>query len=207
MDLSTIAVVAFDCDGVMFDTEATNRIFYNTILEAFHLPPMTDAQFRFVHMATVGEALAHLFQGRVELAEVRRKTSEFDYSSLIPEMVMEPHLKALLQKLTPTYKRAIATNRSNTMAGVLEIHGLTGDFELVVTSSDVENAKPAPDQLHLIMEHFDVKASEILYIGDSPTDQLAARAAQVPFIAFGNPELEADFHMSRLCEVEELLKL
>jgi len=202
-----IRVVAFDCDGVMFDTEETNRIYYNTILGRFGMPPLSDEQFRYVHMATVGQALAYLFEGHVDMADVRAATAAFDYASLIPHMKMEPTLIRVLKALGPHCKRAIATNRANTMEAVLTFHDLTALFELVVTSMTVEHAKPAPDQLYKIMEHFDVAAHEILYIGDSTTDQLAALAAGVPFVAFGNPDLPADAHMESLGEIPPLLGL
>ncbi|SCY33664.1 HAD family hydrolase [Desulfoluna spongiiphila] len=202
-----IRVVAFDCDGVMFDTEETNRIYYNTILDRFGMPSLSDEQFRYVHMATVGQALDYLFEGRVDMGEVRAATAAFDYASLIPHMKMEPSLIRVLTTLAPRCKRAIATNRANTMEAVLAFHGLSDLFELVVTSMVVEHPKPAPDQLHKIMDHFDVAAHEILYIGDSTTDQLAAQAAGVPFVAFGNPELTADAHMDSLDEIPPLLGL
>jgi len=203
----TIRVVAFDCDGVMFDTEETNRAYYNTILDRFGLPAMTDDQFRYVHMATVGEALAHLFEGKVAISEVRAVTAAFDYASLIPHMKIEPNLKHVLTTLAPHCKRAIATNRANTMGAVLDFYDLKELFELVVTSLDVENAKPAPDQLEKIMDHFQVSAHEILYIGDSSTDQLAAQAAGVPFVAYGSPALEADIYMDSLDEIPVLMGL
>ena len=204
---STIKVVAFDCDGVMFDTQATNRRFYNTLLESFKLPAMTEDQFRFVHMATVSQALDHLFKGKVSMEEAKKRAAAFDYEELIPHMVMEPHLISLLKSLAPHFKRAIATNRSNTMEPLMKAHGLTPFFELVVTSTDVKTPKPAPDQLHLIMNHFAVAPQEVLYIGDSPTDQMAAERAGVPFVAFGNPSLKAQTHMNRLDEVAQFLHL
>ena len=203
----TIRVVAFDCDGVMFDTEETNRVYYNTILDQLGLPAMTDDQFRYVHMATVGEALDHLFEGKIAMSEVRAVTAAYDYASLIPHMKIEPNLKHVLMTLAPHCKRAIATNRANTMGAVLDFYDLKVLFELVVTSLDVENAKPAPDQLVKIMNHFDVSAHEILYIGDSSTDQLAAQAAGVPFVAYGNPTLEADVYMDSLDEIPQLMGL
>ncbi|WP_300671842.1 HAD family hydrolase [Desulfoluna sp.] len=207
IDPQKIRVVAFDCDGVMFDTEETNRAYYNTILEQFGLPSMTEAQFRYVHMATVGEALVHLFDGKVEMTEVRAATAAFDYASLIPHMKIEPNLITVLKALSPHCKRAIATNRANTMATVLAFYELDDLFELVVTSQDVENAKPAPDQLLKIMAHFDVSAEEILYIGDASTDQHAAQAAGVPFVAFDNPDLKADGYIQSLAEISTFLGL
>ena len=202
-----IRVVAFDCDGVMFDTEGTNRAYYNNILDQFHLPPMTEAQFRYVHMSTVDQALVHLFQDRVAMPDVLTATQAFDYTSLIPHMNIEPSLIQVLESLQPHCQRAIATNRANTMEAVLAFYELNPLFELVVTSLDVEHPKPAPDQLYKVMNHFDVAAHEILYIGDATTDQRAAQAAGVPFVAFRNPELKADLHMSHLHEILTLLGL
>jgi len=54
-------VVAFDCDGVLFDTEQANRVYYSNILQHFGKPVVTDEQFTFVHMHTVFESLAYLF--------------------------------------------------------------------------------------------------------------------------------------------------
>lgn len=200
-----IRVVAFDCDGVMFDTEETNRLYYNTILGQLGQPPLTDEQFRYVHMATATEGLAYLFEGKVDMGKVRAATAAFDYVSLIPHMKMEPHLIPVLKTLAPFCKRAIATNRANSMEAVLTHHGLCPLFELVVTSKCVANPKPAPDQLLKIMDHFKVAAHEILYIGDSPTDQHAAEAAGVPFVAFSNRDLEADAHMDSLDEIPPFL--
>jgi phosphoglycolate phosphatase-like HAD superfamily hydrolase len=40
-----------------------------------------------------------------------------------------------------------------------------------------------------------------MYIGDSILDQQAARAAGTQFVAFGNPDLEADRHITSFKEL------
>ncbi len=42
--MKNIEVVAFDCDGVMFDTINANMAYYNKILEHFGRPAMTPQQ-------------------------------------------------------------------------------------------------------------------------------------------------------------------
>ena len=54
-------VVAFDCDGVLFDTEQANRVYYSNILQHFGRPAVTEEQFAYVHMHTISESLAYLF--------------------------------------------------------------------------------------------------------------------------------------------------
>jgi phosphoglycolate phosphatase-like HAD superfamily hydrolase len=202
---SRIKVVAFDCDGVMFDTVESNKVYYNGILSHFNKPLLTPSQFDFVHMSTVKEAILFLFQDDHRIDEVFAYCREMSYDPLIPHMTIEPGLKSLLNLLRPRFKTAIATNRSTTMGSVMKYHGLTDLFDMVVTSMDVENPKPHPEQLFKIMERFRAIPDEVLYIGDSRTDEQAAMGAGVVFAAYRNPTLAARYHVRDLCEIKTIL--
>jgi phosphoglycolate phosphatase-like HAD superfamily hydrolase len=207
MNPDNITIVAFDCDGVMFDTAEANRTYYNRILNYFNLPPLTDEQFFYTHMHTVDSSLDYILPDRVlrEKADEVRKT--LNYSSLIPFMKIEPGLITLLNKLRPKYKTAIATNRSDTMDRVIQEHGLDGCFDLVISARDVERPKPFPDPLIKIMNHFSAIPENIIYIGDSELDEKASKAASVPFVAYNNPVLSAELHIKQLREIETLFNL
>ena len=198
-------IVAFDCDGVLFDTEQANRVYYSNILRHFGRPAVTDEQFSFINMHTIFESLAYLFPDEKSLtaAHVFRKT--MDYQDYLSYFIMEPHLVSLLEKLKQRFKTAIATNRSDTMNRLLAAFDLDGRFDLVVTAGDVERPKPHPDVLLKISDHFKILPSEILYIGDSRLDELAAKAAGMPLVAYRNPELSAAYHVNHLNEIEGLL--
>ena len=58
-----IKLVAFDCDGVLFDSQQANIAFYNAILAHFDRPPLGPEAVDYIHSHTVGESLEHLFQG------------------------------------------------------------------------------------------------------------------------------------------------
>ena len=198
-------VVVFDCDGVMFDTEKANRIYYNSILKHFKQPLLTQTQFNYVHMSTVKEALLFLFPDHDRMDDVFEYCRTMSYNPLIPHMEMEPYLMALLRQLKNKYKTAIATNRSTTMNAVMDYHGLSESFDLVVTSLDVIHPKPHPEQLLKIMDAFKVLPEEILYIGDSKTDEEAALNADVPFVAYRNSALKARYHIKDLWEITTIL--
>ena len=206
-DLRSIKVVAFDCDGVMFNSEKANQAYYNQILGHFNLPEMTAEQFAYAHMHTVDESLAHLFNDPQTLAAAQQHRRQMKYMPFIKYMEIEPHLKALLARLKPRYKIAIATNRTDTMPHVLSEHGLEGLFDLVVTALDVTHPKPHPEQLHKIMNFFRIASENLLYIGDSEVDAAAAADAGIKLIAYGNRSLKAAFHIDNLHEVETLLNL
>jgi HAD superfamily hydrolase (TIGR01549 family) len=200
-----IKLVAFDCDGVLFDSSRSNRAYYDQILKHLGRPPMTDAQFAYVHMHTVHEALAYLFEDADELAAVKRYQRGMSYLPFIRDMVVEPYLHELLTQLRPAYKIAIATNRTDTMARVLEEHGLQHWFDKVVTASDVRQPKPYPDQLLLLLAHFGIEPHQMIYVGDSELDAAASHQAGVPFIAYNNPRLTAKAHIQNLKQILSVL--
>ena len=202
-----IRVVAFDCDGVMFDTETVNKAYYNQILQHVKKPALTHDQFVFVHMHTADEAISHLFPDQAEAAEANVYRKQMPYLPFLEKMEIEPYLKPLLRRLRPAYPTAIATNRTNTIQTVLEAHGLADLFDLVVSAWDVDYPKPHPDPLNKILRHFDIEPDELLYIGDSELDQIAAEAAGAILVAYKNPSLRSDFHITSLKEMEQILKL
>lgn len=202
-----IKVVAFDCDGVMFDTTKANMAYYNEILEHFGRPTLTADQFAYCHSHTADQSIALLFNDEKSFSSAQNYRKSMSYIPFLKYMVLEPYLKPLLEKLRPRYKTAIATNRSNTMDRVLSEHGLEGYFDLVVSSNDVDRPKPYPDPLIKILEHFEIKAYNTLYVGDSELDEIAAKAAGVPFVAYQNSSLSANFHIKSLKEIAQILDI
>ncbi len=198
-------VVAFDCDGVMFDSAESNKAYYNQVLTYFGKPKLTHEQFAYTHMHTADESMAYLFDDKECLEKAQAYRKRMTYMPFIRHMEMEPYLKPLLSKLRERYKTAIASNRTDTMAKVLEIHGLEQDFDYVVSALDVPRPKPYPDQLIKIMEYFNVDPEEMIYIGDSEVDEKAAASAGVPLVAYDNPQLSAEIHINSLKELENIL--
>ena len=201
-----VRVVAFDCDGVLFDTLEANRHYYNHILQHFERPPMDEEQLRFVHAATVHEALGRLFgdEAQRQAADVFRQT--IDYGGFLQYLRIEPHLLELLDWMRGKFKTAIATNRTNTMNRLLQEFGLADRFDLVVTSLDVERPKPFPDPLLRILAQFKAAPHQALFVGDSEVDERTARAARVPFVAYGNPSLPAHHHIQSLKDLRTVLE-
>jgi len=200
--------VIFDCDGVLFDTADANRRYYNEVLEKFGKPSLSDDQFEKVHMYTVKQALEFLFPEQKDLEDVYRCMKEIGYRKFIAYMRMAPGLRELLSALRAAgYITGVATNRTDTMATVLEDNNLSSEFDIVVTAADVENPKPAPDQLEKIMKRFDIKPKEILFVGDSSFDMLAAERAGTVFGAFSSPGLRADHHVERMDEIGKILQI
>jgi len=204
--MKRISVVIFDCDGVMFDSRQANINYYNSLLAHFDLSPMTEGQERFIHMHTADESIRHIFRKTPFVDQAHAYAAHFKYKPFIKDMIMEPGLTDLLKMLKPEYGLAVATNRSNTIGEVLESNGLSGFFNIVVSSLDVENPKPNPESIFKIMDFFQVPREQCLYVGDSLVDWQTARAAEVHFAAFRNEELETPWKINEMGKMMQVIR-
>ena len=205
MNTKKSVAVIFDCDGVMFDSRQANINFYNHILSHFGLPLMTEDKEDYVHMHTANESVYHIFKGTPYIEQAQAYRMEVDYGPFIKDMVMEEGLKELLTLLKPKFGLAVATNRSNTIERVLEWNGLHAFFDIVVSSLDVDRPKPHPESLFKILDFFEISPKDCLYVGDSLVDYQTAKAGGVPFVAYKNGDLEADYHANEMMEIVSIL--
>jgi beta-phosphoglucomutase-like phosphatase (HAD superfamily) len=95
---------------------------------------------------------------------------------------------------------------------VLESAGLAAPFEVVVTSEEVDEPKPAPDVYLRAAELLGSPAAEVVALEDSPPGAAAARAAGMYVIGvpyFADLRLEADLVAGSLADeaVREALGL
>ncbi len=61
-----------------------------------------------------------------------------------------------------------------------------------MTALDVKNPKPHPESIEKIIEAFDLKKEEAVFIGDSVVDKQTAASSGVRFIAYKNREIAND---------------
>ena len=200
-------LIIFDCDGVLFDSLDANTAFYNQIRRHFGLEVMSPEETAFVHTATNRDAIHHIMPNDELRAAARKYCATVDFRAFDRFLRLEPDLRDLLEFLGAEYKKAVCTNRGHSVHGILERFNLADHFDQVVTWLDVERPKPDPEPLRLILDTMKVRAADALYIGDAETDARAAQAAQVPFAAYRNRGLEARYHLERLGQVREILRM
>jgi phosphoglycolate phosphatase len=183
---SVIELVIFDCDGVLFDSAQANIAYYNTVLERLSLPPMTSEWERRVHFLASGQVYEEMFGAKSALAaEAHQAARELGYTPFFELMRPVSGLQEVLAILRASYRLAMATNRGSTVPEILRRFGLDQHIELAVGIHDVERPKPHPDMLVRCLRHFGVSPQAAVYIGDAETDEQAATAASMHFVAVG----------------------
>jgi len=187
--------LVFDCDGVLFDSMDSNRLYYNAILQRLGLGPMTPEQEAYVHAHAVHESLAFIVP-RERSQEIPGARAAVDYrAEILPHLKPEPGLYELLGGLRRAgFRLGISTNRTSTMGWLVQRFGLDRYFDPIITANDVR-PKPHPESLNLIMQRWGMGPRETAFIGDSKVDALTAQAAGMRFWAFRNPGLAAELHV------------
>jgi phosphoglycolate phosphatase len=181
----------YDFDGVIVDSSEANEFYYNRLLRHFGLPPVRAEQKEIIQTRTSQEVIELLFNNPTIIEEARVLEKKMDNDEIIPMIQLEPYIRETLEGLKNRYRTAIATNRGKSLPLVLEFHNLDQYFELTVSSSQVQQPKPHPEYLEIILQKFSLSPNQALYIGDAEVDARLAAAAGVPFVAYKNPVLPA----------------
>ena len=187
--------VIYDCDGVLFDSIEANTKLYNDLCALVGRGPMDEEEVKYVHTHTVYEALHFIFRSDegLEKKALELMKEEVDLREYIVYLKMESHLLQALGRLKEDgIIRAVNTNRTTSMKHVMDRFDLWPFFDMVVTALDVKNPKPDPESAEKILQAFNLKREEVVFIGDSEIDQQTAESAHIKFIAYKNREIPSD---------------
>ncbi len=201
-----IKLFVFDCDGVMFDSKPANRAYYNHLLLHFGKPVMDEEELEYVHTHSVKDCVSHIFRQHLDISpdKIEAFRSSVDYSRFLDHFAIEPDLVKFLQTVKNDFRLGISTNRSDTMQMLLDHFHLSDFFEKVMTSANARRPKPAPDAMEEILQYFEIKPEETVFIGDSIIDQLHAQASRTHLVAFKNRSLETPYHVDSFMEILNL---
>jgi pyrophosphatase PpaX len=178
-------VVLFDLDGTLVDSAAV-------ILGSFHHATETVLRRRFPDeriLAQVGGSnlatqMALLDAEHVdELVRVYREHNE----PLQAELATFPGMVEVLAQLKREGRRlgVVSAKQGPTVRRAFESAGIGTFFDVVVGSDDTDRHKPDPEPVLKALELLEARPQEAAYVGDSPFDAAAARAAGVFSVAVG----------------------
>ena len=183
----------FDMDGVIVDVSRSYReairqtagyflkrnVLMSEVGEIKNKPGMNndwDATYSLINKPTLNYGSVKTYFQKIYLGDLINNEK-----LLIP--------KQQLQLLKNKYKKlGIATGRPKQEAEyVINKNNLGKIFDCIVALEDVASSKPAPDSLIAVIKKLYLK--QTVYIGDSPSDVLAAKAAQIPSIFIGKQKI------------------
>lgn len=224
--MSNIAVkaVLIDLDGTLLDTVLDLHAAANDMLRELERPEVSVETVRSYVGRGVPNLVKRLLAGNIAAADdpapapavalaVFQKyyhESNGRHAAVYPDVV-----EGLIALAAKGLKLACITNKAEAFTTpLLERSGLRPHFQVVVAGDTLPRQKPDPMQLTWVCGHFDMKPHEMLLIGDSKNDALAARAAGCPvfIVPYGYNEgedvrkLDCDAIVSSILEAATLIQ-
>jgi HAD superfamily hydrolase (TIGR01509 family) len=182
MPASRYRAVVFDQDGTLI----------NTFIPALHA--YSVACGREITLAEL-EPVAHLGAARNLVSallghEATDAEDDVFHDALAAAVAaIDPYpgiVDTLTSLRTVGIATAVATNSDARSAGVvLGAHGLDLLLDAIVTVDQVSGPKPNPESILLAAMRLGADPHEVVFVGDSPADMVAARAAGALAVAAG----------------------
>ena len=218
-----IAAVMVDLDGTLLDTVPDISAAASRMLAALDLPERTQDEVRNFIGKGIPNLVRRCLQASADAA--RAQALQAEALALFQDFYFEesgrrsaPYpgvIEGLERFRALALRLACVTNKAARYTEpLLEQKGLARYFELVVSGDTLARKKPDPMQLVHICAEFDLTPAQVLLVGDSANDALAARAAGCPVlcVSYGYNEggdvhdLDCDAIVDSLSEAADLLQ-
>ena len=185
-----MALVMYDLDGTLLDTADEIAQAVNLTLNEFGLESVSVDQVR----NWIGHGTGWLMKRAWEEQKGSADTvSDADWDKVMKRFVHHyeatagttstpfPHVLETLRKARDYgVKQAVVTNKERRFADrILEKHGLTDQFDLVICGDSLSVKKPNPAVITHCLNTLGATQGESLFIGDSEIDVSTAKAAGV----------------------------
>lgn len=171
-----IKAVLFDFDGTLIDT---NELIFKSYRKAFKEVLNRDIDdeeiLRLYGRPLYGSLMEYGEPGEM-LYKIYREFNETQHDNLAkPFAGVYDGIQEISDK---GYKIGIVTSkRMHLVKRGLDLIGIAGFFDVIITPDDTQKGKPDPEPILLGCEKLGVLPEETIYVGDSVFDMQAAKAA------------------------------
>lgn len=170
-------------DGTLIDSSAAMTQSVNFVRASIGLEPITKGDLEY-YINQPDQHLPKIFYNTNEYNPAHKELFKEHYLASSCKMIsLYPYVKEMLRELHEKATLGIATNASDffarNMLGHLEILDF---FSHIKGSNNVQEPKPNPQMIEMIIEASSSTKIKAILVGDSIKDEMAAKRADIQFI-------------------------
>jgi phosphoglycolate phosphatase len=202
-----IRAIAFDLDGTLIDTAPDLGASANLMLGRLGRAPLPPSSIPRLIGAGISVFVERVLEETAEdnsSSPIMRAGAEALFRRLYRDHLFErgriyPEVRATLKSLADagTALCCITNKESAFTSHLLTAAHLDSYFQHVLCADYIEDRKPSPNLLLQACKRVGVKPSELLYVGDSRADIIAARAAgcRIASVSYGYQDAQSLLQM------------
>ncbi len=207
-----IKLIIFDFDGTLIDSRKANIAVGKHALRHFNVKQKNKKMKDFYTLSTK-DIIKHMFpwhKRRRATKFIKQHRKDFYHLMRLNKNVM--YMLKYLKK--HKYKIAMATNRGKSTYDLLKRFKLKKYFDFIATAGMIRKHKPYPHQINYVVRKMNknkkkkskINKHEVLYVGDSFTDSIAAKRAKVKCVIYRNNKLKTDYHINNFKKLKHILR-
>jgi HAD superfamily hydrolase (TIGR01509 family) len=193
--MAVIEAVAFDLDGTLIESERRWEAARRDVTETYGGTWDQNAQPAMMGLSTP-EWIAYMQRElgvSLEADEIRQRVLERVVASYRQDLPLAKGAQAAVRRLAERWPLAVASSSPRELIElVVELAGLDGAFEAVVSSGEVARGKPAPDVYLRACELLGSSPARTAAIEDSGPGVRSAEAAGMPVVLIPGSEFPPD---------------
>jgi HAD superfamily hydrolase (TIGR01509 family) len=193
--MAVIEAVAFDLDGTLIESERRWEAARRDVTETCGGTWDQNAQPAMMGLSTP-EWIAYMQRElgvSLDADEIRWRVLERVVASYRRDLPLAKGAQAAVRRLAERWPLAVASSSPRELIElVVELAGLDGAFEAVVSSGEVARGKPAPDVYLRACELLGSAPARTAAIEDSGPGVRSARAAGMPVVLIPGSEFPPD---------------
>lgn len=179
----SLKMVVLDLDGTILNSEeAIKSCAKETLEQGLGLKDLKHEDMKMFIGPTLTESFSKFTDNKEKIDEMKKAfNNNFDKYHTKKDIKFYKGVFTLLYKLKADgYMLGIVTSKKRKHTDItLDMYKVTDLFDITVTRDEVENPKPNKEALELIKESCNLKADELIYIGDHEYDIMCANNANV----------------------------
>lgn len=190
--------ILFDMDGVLVDSLDSWLYSLNAALKAFNHSEISRDEF-------IEKYWGHDLYDNLERMGLDYEIGRFCnniYGEHVNAIKIYYDTKDTLKKLED-YKKGIITNTPKDCAiQILKKFDIDHFFDIVITSDDVNKAKPNPEIVLKACEALGVEPENVVLVGDTDSDVKAGKAANCIVVGINT---DGDYTIKKLSDLSRLI--